>query len=197
MSRAVLEATGTVLTNKYSEGYPGRRYYEGSSSSTRSRSWPRAGQAALRGGARQCPALLGLTGQPCRLSRLCEPGDTIMGMALPMGGPHPRVERLRPGSGSARSNTRSAPTPAWSTWTRCGGWPRSGPSSSSAAAPPSPHDRLRRLRSGGRRGRRRPRGGHRPHRRVGGGWSPPLAAPHAGVISTTTHKTLRGLGGRC
>src|SRR5260370_21763026 len=29
VSVAVLEAAGTVLTNKYSEGYPGRRYYEG------------------------------------------------------------------------------------------------------------------------------------------------------------------------
>ncbi|HEX2357577.1 MAG TPA: serine hydroxymethyltransferase, partial [Micromonosporaceae bacterium] len=29
VSAAVLEATGTVLTNKYSEGYAGRRYYEG------------------------------------------------------------------------------------------------------------------------------------------------------------------------
>src|SRR5213593_1163752 len=28
-SRAVLEASGTVLQNKYSEGYPGKRYYEG------------------------------------------------------------------------------------------------------------------------------------------------------------------------
>ncbi|MBO0517782.1 serine hydroxymethyltransferase, partial [Streptomyces beijiangensis] len=28
-SQAVLEASGTVLQNKYSEGYPGRRYYEG------------------------------------------------------------------------------------------------------------------------------------------------------------------------
>src|SRR2546425_7622589 len=28
-SQAVMEATGTVLTNKYSEGYPGKRYYEG------------------------------------------------------------------------------------------------------------------------------------------------------------------------
>src|SRR6267142_5063925 len=28
-SRAVLEATGSVLTNKYSEGYPGKRYYGG------------------------------------------------------------------------------------------------------------------------------------------------------------------------
>ncbi|MGH8324799.1 MAG: serine hydroxymethyltransferase, partial [Steroidobacteraceae bacterium] len=29
VSAAVLEATGSVLTNKYSEGYAGRRYYEG------------------------------------------------------------------------------------------------------------------------------------------------------------------------
>jgi glycine hydroxymethyltransferase len=29
VSRAVLEASGSVFTNKYSEGYPGRRYYEG------------------------------------------------------------------------------------------------------------------------------------------------------------------------
>ena len=40
VSSAVLAATGTVLTNKYSEGYPGRRYYEGSSSSTKSSGSP-------------------------------------------------------------------------------------------------------------------------------------------------------------
>ena len=28
-SRAVMEASGSILTNKYSEGFPGRRYYEG------------------------------------------------------------------------------------------------------------------------------------------------------------------------
>src|ERR1700744_5267740 len=32
VSVAVLEASGSVLTNKYSEGYPGRRYYEGEQS---------------------------------------------------------------------------------------------------------------------------------------------------------------------
>ena len=37
VSKAVLEATGSVLTNKYSEGYPGKRYYRASGTSTRSR----------------------------------------------------------------------------------------------------------------------------------------------------------------
>src|SRR3954471_17533308 len=32
VSRAVLEATGSILTNKYSEGYAGKRYYEGQQS---------------------------------------------------------------------------------------------------------------------------------------------------------------------
>jgi glycine hydroxymethyltransferase len=39
VSEAVLEAVGSVMTNKYAEGYPGRRYY-GGCEWIRSKSWP-------------------------------------------------------------------------------------------------------------------------------------------------------------
>ena len=43
VSPAVLAAMGTVLTNKYAEGYPGKRYYGGCQRGTRWRSWPGSG----------------------------------------------------------------------------------------------------------------------------------------------------------
>ncbi len=87
VSAAVLEATGTVLTNKYSEGYPGRRYYEGQQVID-----PIETLAAQR-----ARALFGVehanvqpySGSPANLAvylAFCQPGDTVMGMALPMGG---------------------------------------------------------------------------------------------------------------
>jgi len=87
VSTAVLEATGSVLTNKYSEGYPGRRYYEGQQFID-----PIETLTAER-----AKALFGVdhanvqpySGSPANLAvylAFLQPGETVMGMALPMGG---------------------------------------------------------------------------------------------------------------
>ncbi len=87
VSAAVLEATGTVLTNKYSEGYAGKRYYEGQQFID-----PIETLAIER-----AKALFGVdhanvqtySGSPANLAiylALASPGDTVMGMALPAGG---------------------------------------------------------------------------------------------------------------
>jgi glycine hydroxymethyltransferase len=87
VSLAVLEAAGTVLTNKYSEGYPGRRYYEGQQFIDQIET------LAIQ----RAQALFGVdhanvqpySGSPANLAvylAFLQPGDTVMGMALPMGG---------------------------------------------------------------------------------------------------------------
>jgi len=87
VSAAVLEATGSVLTNKYSEGYPGKRYYEGQ------QVVDQVEQLAID----RAKALFGvdhanvqpLSGAPANLAvylAFLQPGDTVMGMSLPMGG---------------------------------------------------------------------------------------------------------------
>ena len=86
-SRAVLEAVGSVLTNKYSEGYPGKRYYEGQ-------------QVIDPLETLACERVRGLfgaehvnvqpySGSPANLAvylAFCEPGDPILGLGLPAGG---------------------------------------------------------------------------------------------------------------
>ena len=90
MSRAVLEAQGSVLTNKTVEGYPGRRYYGGAE-------WA---DAVERLGQERACALFG-----CRYANLqphsgsnanqavylalLEPGARVLGMSLAAGG-HPQ-----------------------------------------------------------------------------------------------------------
>jgi glycine hydroxymethyltransferase len=87
VSPAVLEATGSVLTNKYSEGYPGKRYYEGQ------RFIDQIEQLAID----RAKSLFGAdhanvqpySGSPANLAvylAFAQPGDPVMGMALPMGG---------------------------------------------------------------------------------------------------------------
>jgi len=86
-SVAVLEATGSVLTNKYSEGYPGRRYYEGQQFIDPIETLARQRAEALFGvdHANVQP----YSGSPANLAvylAFLQPGDTVMGMALPAGG---------------------------------------------------------------------------------------------------------------
>src|ERR1700678_4332973 len=87
VSVAVLEASGSVLTNKYSEGYPGRRYYEGQQFIDPIETIARDRATALFGvdHANVQP----YSGSPANLAvylAFAQPGDTIMGMSLPMGG---------------------------------------------------------------------------------------------------------------
>src|SRR5439155_19779723 len=87
VSAAVLAATGSVLTNKYSEGYAGKRYYEGQQvidpietiAIERAKSLFDAEHANVQP----------YSGSPCNLAvylAFLKPGDTVMGMALPDGG---------------------------------------------------------------------------------------------------------------
>jgi glycine hydroxymethyltransferase len=87
VSPAVLAASGSVLTNKYSEGYPGRRYYQGNAVID--------DVEALA--ARRAQDLFGvehanvqpLSGAPANLAAYAaflQPGDTVLGMSLEAGG---------------------------------------------------------------------------------------------------------------
>src|SRR5206468_5067838 len=80
-------ASGTVLTNKYSEGYVGRRYYEGQQYIDRIEALAVERAKALFGV--EHANVQPYSGSPANLAvylAFCEPGDTVLGMALPMGG---------------------------------------------------------------------------------------------------------------
>ncbi|HEU0256927.1 MAG TPA: serine hydroxymethyltransferase [Microbacteriaceae bacterium] len=85
--RAVLEAQGSVLTNKYAEGYPGRRYYGGCEyvdvveqlAIDRAKALFHAEYANVQPHA-------GATANAAVLHALAKPGDTILGMELAHGG---------------------------------------------------------------------------------------------------------------
>ncbi|WP_413777902.1 serine hydroxymethyltransferase [Streptomyces sp. AM2-3-1] len=87
VSAAVLEASGTVLQNKYSEGYPGKRYYEGQQiiDQVETLAVERATSLFRMDHANVQP----YSGSPANLAvylAFLEPGDTVLGMSLPMGG---------------------------------------------------------------------------------------------------------------
>ncbi|GAB5471860.1 MAG: serine hydroxymethyltransferase [Rhodospirillales bacterium] len=87
VSRAVLEAQGSVLTNKYAEGYPGRRYYNGCEYVDL------AEQLAIDRAKRLFDCAFanvqphsGAQANQCVMLALLKPGDTILGLSLDAGG---------------------------------------------------------------------------------------------------------------
>jgi glycine hydroxymethyltransferase len=87
VSKAVLEAQGSVFTNKYAEGYPGKRYYQGCapSDAVETLAIERAKQLFNCGFANVQPHS-GAQANGAVMLALVKPGDTILGMSLDAGG---------------------------------------------------------------------------------------------------------------
>ena len=87
VSKAVLEAQGSVFTNKYAEGYPGKRYYQGCapSDAVETLAIERAKKLFDCGFANVQPHS-GAQANGAVMLALTKPGDTILGMSLDAGG---------------------------------------------------------------------------------------------------------------
>jgi glycine hydroxymethyltransferase len=87
VSKAVLEAQGSVFTNKYAEGYPGKRYYQGCapSDAVETLAIERAKQLFNCGFANVQPHS-GAQANAAVMLALVKPGETILGMSLDAGG---------------------------------------------------------------------------------------------------------------
>ncbi len=87
VSKAVLEAQGSVFTNKYAEGYPGKRYYQGCapSDAVETLAIERAKQLFDCGFANVQPHS-GAQANAAVMLALVKPGETILGMSLDAGG---------------------------------------------------------------------------------------------------------------
>jgi glycine hydroxymethyltransferase len=86
-SKAVCEATGSILTNKYSEGYAGKRYYEGQQIIDQVEELAVSRMKALFGA--EHVNVQPYSGSPANLAvylAFCQAGDPIMGLSLPSGG---------------------------------------------------------------------------------------------------------------
>src|SRR5215218_5963324 len=86
-SPAVLAALGSTLSNKYAEGYPGRRYYGGCEVVDRAEEIGIARAKQLFGAAHaNLQPHSGASANLAAYAALCEPGDTVLAMSLPHGG---------------------------------------------------------------------------------------------------------------
>src|SRR4249919_2217552 len=86
-SVAAMQAQGSVLTNKYAEGYPGRRYYGGCENVDVIEQLAIDRAKALFGGDHvNVQPHAGAQANTAVYHALLQPGDTILGLALPHGG---------------------------------------------------------------------------------------------------------------
>ncbi|MFH8755326.1 serine hydroxymethyltransferase [Streptomyces atroolivaceus] len=196
VSAAVLEASGTVLQNKYSEGYPGKRYYEGQQVIDQVETLAAERARALFG--MEHANVQPYSGSPANLAvymAFLEPGDTVLGMSLPMGG------HLTHGWGVSATGT-------WFRGVRYGVRRDTGRTDLDEVRDLARAERPKVIFCGGTAV---PRvidfaGFAEIAREVGAvlvadvahvagliaGGAHPSPAPYADVVSTTTHKTLRG-----
>ncbi len=87
VSEAVLEAAGSVLTNKYAEGYPGKRYYGGCEFADAAEELARERAKTLFGAAyANVQPHSGSQANAAAYMAMVEPGDTILGLDLAHGG---------------------------------------------------------------------------------------------------------------
>ena len=87
VSPAVLAASGSVLTNKYSEGYPGRRYYQGNAVIDEVEALAaRRAQALFGVEHANVQPLSGAAANLAAYAAFLEPGDTVLGLSLEAGG---------------------------------------------------------------------------------------------------------------
>src|SRR5574340_1278189 len=87
-SPSILEALGTLLTNKYAEGYPGRRYYGGTGEVIDKIESLAVDRAKQLFGAEYVNVQphAGSQANAAVYAAVCKPGDRVMGMALDSGG---------------------------------------------------------------------------------------------------------------
>lgn len=87
VSKAVMQASGSCLTNKYSEGYPGRRYYEGQQvTDLIERMAQERAKKLFKADHANVQPYSGSVANLAAYAALAQPGDTIMGMSLIDGG---------------------------------------------------------------------------------------------------------------
>src|SRR6188768_4357978 len=87
VSQAVMEAQGSVLTNKYAEGYPGRRYYGGCEFVDVAESLAISRAKSLFGAAyANVQPHSGASANAAVLAAIAQPGDKILGLDLAHGG---------------------------------------------------------------------------------------------------------------